>query len=1042
MTIPVAGMSSSVWDIDIESYISHTFPADLRIELVAPSGKTVTLSSRNGAGASSAYVFNGTLWDDQADDPVTDHDFSQDLVAVHLSPEEPLAFFAERGLAENPNGNWTLRVSDEAWGDVGTFSDWQMVVTTCVPIHTWSIRQFRNDTPYPIISNGGAVTSEISVSNAASSLCGVDIRTTITHSRNQELKIYLESPSGRTVTVSTLNGSGSNNFNETWWTDSYDKPVTDNAFVSGKTEQMLSPEEPFSLLYGENPNGKWKLRVIDEIAGDDGWLQGWLLNVDTCAPGPEAWDSTFGIAEHSPNGTTVGTVLTRQYYKMGKSQRDGGSAGIWPDKMFFTATGAFQLVSAAVFPDAAGMVRFNYRDPATSAVKAFATADVVQGGLARTRIPLDLSIFPGSYYFDMAGSTTKLMRSSTGVSYPYTAPSGETSITGSDAGPAYYAAFYDWEIKGSPVSLTYRIYYGNVNNAFAINKHTGEISVANSQALDFETTASYSLLVYVEEEQENTGKVITVTINLTNIDEIDSDGDGVFDAVDECPTDPNKTKQGICGCGISESDLNGNGVVECADEYGSTNQQGQCVPGGGDCYYQLLKHSACAGANGFLGQVNIASVINLQPGNLDLTVRYIDLTGVLKGSVSTTLSPNLKQDFIINDLGLQPDTIGSVCVQTNAGSDGAWTGGVAIYKPDIRYGPVGFGEGFDFALYYPFSNPLTGVTTVPLNTFHLGTNPAALVANWVSIADASQGDGKGLSGVLRYFNDQGVVTKEEAVSIADGGRGDFSGHEGLSGAANYDAVGMAQFTPNSNTPYYLTLTRYFYDCPGASCNNFLTAFNIPRRPGSNASVSGGVSTSGGEIAIVELNNIGVSSSDTHVAVYRDTGNQAGNSVVSVPALGTRHIIVNQSGETGFLANDQVGMAQVAAQGGSISALSIFYKLSSVGVLEYAYAAPLVGARGDALLSQFNSFIEHKNNLEVYNTSGAARTVAVDFYDYLGNKIYGDNFALPGLGSKRYSNMALPADTYGTIIVQGDAPGVTVRNYVARAGEYTLPFSGE
>ena len=89
------------------------------------------------------------------------------------------------------------------------------------------------------------------------------------------------------------------------------------------------------------------------------------------------------------------------------------------------------------------------------------------------------------------------------------------------------------------------------------------------------------------------------------------------------------------------------------------------------------------------------------------------------------LQPNLKQDFIINDLGLLPDTVGTVCVETDAPTSGRWAGGITVYKPDTRNGPVAFGTAFDFAIYYPFEVPHFGTLTVPLNTFHLGVDPTS-----------------------------------------------------------------------------------------------------------------------------------------------------------------------------------------------------------------------------------------------------------------------------------------------------------------------------
>jgi hypothetical protein len=47
--------------------------------------------------------------------------------------------------------------------------------------------------------------------------------------------------------------------------------------------------------------------------------------------------------------------------------------------------------------------------------------------------------------------------------------------------------------------------------------------------------------------------------------EMDSDGDGVIDDCDGCPTDSNKTSPGICGCGVPDSDSDSDGVADCID---------------------------------------------------------------------------------------------------------------------------------------------------------------------------------------------------------------------------------------------------------------------------------------------------------------------------------------------------------------------------------------------------------------------------------------------------------------------------------------------
>ncbi len=47
--------------------------------------------------------------------------------------------------------------------------------------------------------------------------------------------------------------------------------------------------------------------------------------------------------------------------------------------------------------------------------------------------------------------------------------------------------------------------------------------------------------------------------------EPDSDGDGVIDGCDQCPSDPHKYEPGICGCGVPDDDTDGDTVADCVD---------------------------------------------------------------------------------------------------------------------------------------------------------------------------------------------------------------------------------------------------------------------------------------------------------------------------------------------------------------------------------------------------------------------------------------------------------------------------------------------
>ncbi len=65
--------------------------------------------------------------------------------------------------------------------------------------------------------------------------------------------------------------------------------------------------------------------------------------------------------------------------------------------------------------------------------------------------------------------------------------------------------------------------------------------------------------------------------------EMDTDGDGVIDACDNCPDDPHKSVPGVCGCGVAQTDSDADGVPDCIDDcpnVPNTDTDGNGVP---DC---------------------------------------------------------------------------------------------------------------------------------------------------------------------------------------------------------------------------------------------------------------------------------------------------------------------------------------------------------------------------------------------------------------------------------------------------------------------------
>jgi len=123
--ITVAGVDDFLCDVDLTTSITHTFGGDLDITLTSPDGTTGVVTTDNGGGNDD--VFNGTLWDDSANDPSTDHTYADLTVATPLTVEEALGVF----IGEDPNGTWTLSITDDAGGDTGSLESWSLGITTC-----------------------------------------------------------------------------------------------------------------------------------------------------------------------------------------------------------------------------------------------------------------------------------------------------------------------------------------------------------------------------------------------------------------------------------------------------------------------------------------------------------------------------------------------------------------------------------------------------------------------------------------------------------------------------------------------------------------------------------------------------------------------------------------------------------------------------------------------------------------------------------------------------------------------------------------------
>jgi subtilisin-like proprotein convertase family protein len=276
-TVNVAVADTYLWDVDLIVNITHTFASDLDITLTSPNGTIVTLTTDNGGGNDN--VFNGTRWDDDATALTTDVIYANNIPQANLVPEGALGAV----IGENPNGVWTIRVTDDLGGDIGSLASWCLDVTTLNTTPTTFRNDFFNNTPTPI-PDVTTTDSTLVVAGVTPSLCDLNVTVDIDHTFASDLDIFLISPGGTTVTLSTDNGGGNDNvFAGTTWNDNGAALTTDVIYVNNVPQPSLIPEGALAALQGEDPNGVWTLRIVDDLGGDVGTLQSWSLNVTTCS---------------------------------------------------------------------------------------------------------------------------------------------------------------------------------------------------------------------------------------------------------------------------------------------------------------------------------------------------------------------------------------------------------------------------------------------------------------------------------------------------------------------------------------------------------------------------------------------------------------------------------------------------------------------------------------------------------------------------------------------------------------------------------------
>jgi subtilisin-like proprotein convertase family protein len=127
-----------ITDVNVKiTNLDHTFPGDINLLLVSPSGTNVLLMSDICGGGDVLNVnltFDDSAADNLSSGPCVSGTYKptqvtpQDLPAP--APAQPYGTTLSLFNGENPNGRWRLYALDDSSPDSGLFDDWSLTITT------------------------------------------------------------------------------------------------------------------------------------------------------------------------------------------------------------------------------------------------------------------------------------------------------------------------------------------------------------------------------------------------------------------------------------------------------------------------------------------------------------------------------------------------------------------------------------------------------------------------------------------------------------------------------------------------------------------------------------------------------------------------------------------------------------------------------------------------------------------------------------------------------------------------------------------------
>ncbi|MEI6410833.1 MAG: choice-of-anchor L domain-containing protein [Bacteroidota bacterium] len=168
--------------------------------------------------------------------------------------------------------------------------------------------------------NVGGVQPAILGAGVIKSVC-----VNIDHKWIDDIDMFLVSPGGQFIELSTDNGGNGDNYTNTCFTPTATTKINFPGPVAPASAAPFTgdwlPEGPWSDLYGGPTNGVWNLQVRDDKPGISGILKDWTITFESIYKIDYSWTPVTGLScptcaltDANPTQTTLYTVVAKDSY--------------------------------------------------------------------------------------------------------------------------------------------------------------------------------------------------------------------------------------------------------------------------------------------------------------------------------------------------------------------------------------------------------------------------------------------------------------------------------------------------------------------------------------------------------------------------------------------------------------------------------------------------------------------------------------------------------------------------------------------------------